>query len=122
MCSHVSCVNVTCAPPCAAFIPAMHACTLVTRSFSAPINTPHTSVFPFERACCRIWRTTSVLIWSTGALSFLGFDITHGPLRAPPALLPHHLAPNTRFLVNHFAPCKYQTGAALIRSIYVVQR
>src|ERR1700716_1765633 len=66
MCSHVSCVKVTWAPPCAAFNPAMHASTSTCLSFSLPIRTPQTSVFVLERACCRICRRTSVSIKTLG--------------------------------------------------------
>src|SRR5258708_38287046 len=76
MCSQVSCVKVTCAPPCAALAPEMQARTCVPPSSKPPIRTPQTSFLRFERACWRIWRATSVLMRTLACLSLPDLDIT----------------------------------------------
>src|SRR5262249_55054965 len=43
---------------------------------SSPISTPHTSVLLLERACCRIWRSTSPSIVTRGCCSDLRFPMS----------------------------------------------
>src|SRR5215470_10655045 len=76
MCSQVSCVKVTYVPACAAFNPAIRAVTCNPPPFSSPISTPHTSVLLFERACCRIWRSTWPSIVTRGCCSELRFPMS----------------------------------------------
>src|SRR5579871_5373142 len=40
-------------------MPAMHSSTQIVPSRCSPISTPHTSVFMWPRACCRMRRITS---------------------------------------------------------------
>src|SRR5215470_15598436 len=76
MCSQVSCVKVTYVPACAAFNPAIRAVIFNPPPFSSPISTPHTSVLLFERACCRIWRSTSPSTVTRGCCSDLRFPMS----------------------------------------------
>src|SRR6266550_340056 len=74
MCSQVSWVKVTCAPACSAFTPLIQASTSIPPPSSCPTRTPQTSVLILERACRRIWRTTSLPIAIQGRSFSFSFD------------------------------------------------
>src|ERR1700738_1551805 len=112
MCSQVSCVKVTCAPPCAAFAPAMQASIDVMPSASLPMRTPQTSVLLLDRACWRICRTTSLLMRTEGGLSFFCLDITQLLSQWDQAPLPCRRRANIRFRAPNYVPRKYRKPAS----------
>src|SRR5208337_1643945 len=112
MCSQVSWVKVTWAPPWAALAPAMQASIVVTPSDSPPISTPHTSVLLFDRACWRISRATSLLIRRVAGLSRFAFDITRLPLPGGRVSFPDLHPANSQFHARRCALGKYQMVAA----------
>src|SRR5580704_8208306 len=89
----------------------MHAAMCVAPFASLPISTPQTSVLLLERACCRICRTTSLLMRTEGMASFFWLDITQPLSLARQAPLPCRRQVNTQFRVPHCVPRKYRNPA-----------
>src|SRR4051812_30265695 len=124
MCSQVSWVKVTCAPPCPAFMPLMQAWTLTRPFWSSPMRMPQTSVLMEERACWRIDRITPVDISTTGSTPLL-FDLLIYvlPERSPqppllPILAPHPRRSDIQSLSRQRAPRIRQTKAARVYPMF----
>src|SRR5215475_5460720 len=118
MCSQVSWVNVTYVPACAAFSPAIRAVIFSPPPLSSPIKTPHTSVLLFERACCRICRSTSPSIVTRDCCSDLRFPMN----RSARQLRPDHRVAVSANQVRFFCVAGAHTEYVEERQANLIQR